>query len=181
MTAHTSTEALLKFKRQLCYVDVGKISPNPNNPREPISRREIADIRESIRTMGGVLVPIVVYQEGDKFVLLDGERRWRACKELSKENREKYGRIPANVIEKPPTPVQNLQTMFNIHQKRKEWSTSAKAMAIGNLIELKGKLSVAELSKLTGLSEVTVNDALLLLKFPQDIQERCLNGDLNEF
>jgi len=181
MTPSTTTDALLKFKRRLRYVDVDKISPNPNNPREPISRQEIADIRESIRTMGGVLVPIVVYQDGDNFVLLDGERRWRACKELSREDREKYGLIPANIIEKPPTTVQNLQTMFNIHQKRKEWSTSAKAMAIGNLIKLKGKLSVAELSKLTGLSEVTVNDALLLLKFPQDVQDRCLNGDLNEF
>jgi len=181
VTLDANEEILLKFKRRLDYVDLDKITPNPNNPREPISRGEIADLRESIRVMGGVLVPIVVYKEGDHYVLLEGERRWRACKELSKENRMKYGQIPANIIEKPPTPVQNLQTMFNIHQKRKEWSTSAKAMAVGKLVELKGKLSVSELSKLTGLSEVTVNDALILLKYPKDVQDRCLNGDLNEF
>jgi ParB/RepB/Spo0J family partition protein len=181
MASNADTVTLLKFRRKLDYIDVDKISPNENNPREPIARKEISDIRESIRAMGGVLVPIVVYREGERYVLLDGERRWRACEELSKEDPEKYGKIPANIIEKPPTPVQNLQTMFNIHQKRKEWSTSAKAEAIGKLLQLRGSLSVGELSKLTGLDNVSVNDALILLRFPADIRKRCLDGELDEF
>jgi ParB/RepB/Spo0J family partition protein len=181
MASSTNAGILIKFKRKLAYIDVDKISPNPNNPREPIARKEIADIRESIRLMGGVLVPIVVYQEGERYILLDGERRWRACLELSKEDYEKYGKIPANIIEKPPTPIQNLQTMFNIHQKRREWSTAAKAEAIGKLLQLRGSLSVGELSKLTGLDNVSVNDALILLRFPDEIRKRCLDGELDEF
>jgi len=181
MTSDEEKGTLLKFKRRLDYVDVDEISPNPSNPREPISKHEIADIKESIRTMGGVLVPIVVYRDGDRYVLLDGERRWRACKELSGEDSDRFKKIPANIIEKPPTPVQNLETMFNIHQKRKEWSTAAIAEAIGELIKLKGSLSVAELKKLTGLNDVSVTDALILLRFPGDIQKRCLNGELDEF
>lgn len=181
MASNPSVATLLKFRRRLENIDVDKIFPNENNPREMIARKEIADIRESIRTMGGVLVPIVVYREGEKYVLLDGERRWRACLELAKEDPEKYGKIPANIIEKPPTPIQNLQTMFNIHQKRKEWSTAAKAEAIGKLLQLKGSLNVGELSKLTGLDNVSVNDALILLRFPDEIRKRCLDGELDEF
>lgn len=170
----------LKYRRRLDYIDVDTISANEKNPREPISKKEVADILESIKTMGGVLVPIVVYKEGDKYILLDGERRWRACKKLSKEY-PKYRMIPANIIAKPPTDLENLQTMFNIHQKRKEWSTSAKAEAVGRLLELKGDLSVGEIEQLTGLDNVSVNDSLLLLNFPKDVREKCLSGELDEF
>lgn len=171
----------IKFTGKLDYIDVDKIVANLSNPREPISKEEITDIKESIHMLGGVLVPIVVYQEGDHFVLLDGERRWRACKELAKVN-PNYKKVPANIIEKPLTEIQNIQTMFNIHQKRKEWSTSAKAVAVGKLQSLrKRQLSVQEICKLTGLKEVAVTDALLLLRFPQDVRDRCLNGDLDEF
>lgn len=174
------TQTILKFKPRLDYIDVDEIVPNPSNPREPISRKEVADILGSIRTMGGVLVPIVVFKESGKYVLLDGERRWRACKELAKRT-PKYKMIPANIIEKPLTPIQNLQTMFNIHQKRKEWSTAAKAKAIGELLKLKGELSVSDLVELTGIDNTSVNDALLLLRFSAKVRKRCLDGDLNEF
>jgi ParB/RepB/Spo0J family partition protein len=174
------TRPLLKFRRRLDYIDVDRILPNVHNPREPITRREVTDILESIKNMGGVLVPIVVYKEGENYVLLDGERRWRACKKLSRQD-PSFKKIPANIIGKPLTPLQNLQTMFNIHQKRKEWSTAAKAEAIGKLLELKGDLSVGELVELTGLDDTTVSDALLLQKFPKKVRMRCLNGDLNEF
>lgn len=170
----------LKFKRRLDYIDVDNIFPNENNPRDAIAKKEVADILESIRTMGGVLVPIVVFKERGRYILLDGERRWRACKKLSKQD-PKYRTIPANIIEKPLSDIENLQTMFNIHQKRKEWSTAAKAEAIGKLLEIRGDLSVGELERLTGLDNVSVNDSLLLLRFPDDVRQKCLNGELNEF
>jgi len=170
----------LKFKRRLDYIDVDNIFPNENNPRDAIAKKEVADILESIRTMGGVLVPIVVFKERGRYILLDGERRWRACKKLSKQD-PKYRTIPANIIEKPLSDIENLQTMFNIHQKRKEWSTAAKAEAIGKLLEIRGDLSVGELERLTGLDNVSVNDSLLLLRFSDDVRQKCLNGELNEF
>jgi len=170
----------LKFKRRLAYIDVDEIFPNKNNPRDSIAKEEVADILESIRTMGGVLVPIVVFKERDRYILLDGERRWRASKKLSKQD-TRYKTIPANIIEKPLSDIENLQTMFNIHQKRKEWSTAAKAEAIGKLLEIRGDLTVGELERLTGLDNVSVNDSLLLLRFPDDVRQRCLNGELDEF
>jgi ParB/RepB/Spo0J family partition protein len=171
----------LQFERELEYIDVNDIDPNPNNPREKYSRKEVADLRESIRTTGGVLVPIVVYKEGNRFVLIEGERRWRACKQLSKKDPQKFLKIPANVIQKPLTPIENLQTMFNIHQMRKEWSTAAKAEAVGNILKLKGKLNVSQLIELTGLNRTSVNDALLFLRFSKQIRKRCLDGELDEF
>lgn len=182
MSERTSTLSALKFKRSLAKIDVNLIVPNEKNPREPISKTEVNDIRESIRNMHGVLVPIVVFQrkKDQKYVLLDGERRWRACRELAKEDKY-YQLIPANIIEEPLSDVENLQTMFNIHQKRKEWSTAAIAEAIGRLISLKGNLTTSQLMGITGLESAEVSDALLLLKFPEKVRQRCLNGELNEF
>jgi ParB family chromosome partitioning protein len=182
MSEKTSTSTTLKFRRTLARIDVDEIVPNDKNPREPISKTEVNDIRESIRNMRGVLVPIVVYRrkEDGKYVLLDGERRWRACKDLAKKD-EFYRHIPANIIEEPLSDIQNLQTMFNIHQKRKDWSTAAIAEAIGRLLELKGDLNVGQLMELTGLENAEVSDALLLLKFPPDVRKRCLEGELDEF
>jgi len=109
------------------YIDVNDIEPNPNNPREKISRSEIADLVYSIRSVGGVLVPIVVYydEKRKKYRLLDGERRWRASKELAKQD-ERFKKIPANIINKPLKGTEHLEVMINIHYKRKQWSTAAR-------------------------------------------------------
>lgn len=172
---------VLRFKKRLQFISVNDIESNPRNPRELIGRKEVADIRESIKTMGGVLVPVVVYEERGKFILLDGERRWRASKELARVDPEKYGHIPANIIEKPLSPIENLETMFNIHQKRKEWSTAANAAAVNEILKLKGDMSVRELMQVTCLPRVEINDALLFRKFPAQILKRCLDGKLDEF
>ncbi len=175
------SKPILKFKPTLKQIHVDHINVNPDNPREPISKREVSDIRESIRAIGGVLVPLVVYEESpNEYILLDGERRWRACKQLSRDDpRFKY--LPANVIEEPLEPFDNLQTMFNIHLQRKDWSTAATAQAIGELRRLRKDLTVTELSQKTGLHPTRVKDALLFLEFPSRLREKCLEGELNEY
>ena len=71
-------------------IDVADIVPNKYNPREEKAFKNLDDIISSIEDMGGILVPILVYEKGpNKYIILDGERRWRASKYLSKKD-EKY-------------------------------------------------------------------------------------------
>ena len=138
---------------------------------------------ESIKAVGGILVPIVVYQESSHhYVLLDGERRWRATKALMKDD-ARFSKVPANIIAKPPGEFDNLKTMFNIHYKRKNWTTAALSEALGKLQKL-GKadlITTHEVSRLTGLTPVAVDEARLFLRMPQDIRQQCLEGKLNEY
>src|SRR5262245_61508066 len=88
-------------------IPIDRIDRNPDNPRIVFRPGELEDLLESIRVYG-VQVPISVYREGRRYVLIDGERRWRCSLKLNKKT------IPALVQEKP-TPLQNLLLMFNIH------------------------------------------------------------------
>jgi ParB/RepB/Spo0J family partition protein len=129
-------------------INVDDIVPNLYNPREKISRREVTEIRDSIKEMGGILVPLVVFEKNGKFVLLDGERRWRAAKELSKYD-PKYKEVPANIVSGPLSKNDNIRTMFNIHMERQQWSTSAIAETIGVLFQLNPDMTTKELANIT--------------------------------
>ena len=168
--------------RKVENIEVVKIRPNSMNPRDSVARKEVEDLMESIRAVGGVLVPVVVYSEDSHYVLLDGERRWRAASALAKED-PKFAKIPANIIAKPAGDFENLKTMFNIHYKRRGWTTSALAVALGRLERL-GKTGVMPtnvVSRLTGLTPVAVDEARLFLRMPTEIRARCLRGDLKEY
>lgn len=170
---------LLKFI-ELQTIDVKDIMPNPYNPRENISRREVSDIRDSIKEMGGILVPLVVFERNGKFVLLDGERRWRAAKELARYD-SKYQKVPANVIREPLSKNDNLRTMFNIHMERRQWSTAAIAKAIGTLFKLNPDMTTRELSDKTHAPISAIREARKFLKMPAELRQRCLEGDLDEY
>lgn len=67
------------------------ITPNPRQPREVFDDDALAELVSSIREVG-LLQPVVVRQAGaERFELIMGERRWRACREAGLE------RIPAIV------------------------------------------------------------------------------------
>lgn len=180
----------LKFKRQLRMIPVKDIGRNRNNPREEPSRLEVGDIRQSLESMGEILVPLVVYSNPNrrrksdpKFILLDGERRWKAASELSKTN-PKFSKVPANIISSPLTKYDNLRTMFNIHLKRREWSTSAVAEALEETFRAKPSLRNSPIETIayeTALSPSAVREALLFLRMPQEDRERALRGELDEY
>ena len=58
-------------------IDVNLIDPNPEQPRVDFDPDELAGLAQSIAEVG-VINPVVVYPEGERYVLVDGERRWRA-------------------------------------------------------------------------------------------------------
>jgi len=186
----TAPRAPIRFKRKLRMIPVKDIGPNPRNPREKPSRTEVSDIRQSLESVGEILVPLVVYENPDRrsdkdpeFILLDGERRWRAASELAQKNK-KFAKVPANIISGPLSEYDNLRTMFNIHMKREEWSTAAVAEALNKIFRRRPtlkKASVKIVSYETGLGDTEVREAKQFLLMPQEDRERALSGDLDEY
>ena len=56
-----------------------KIYPNPNQPRKNFEQGALQELADSIK-MHGLIQPIVVNQQDDGYMIIAGERRWRACK-----------------------------------------------------------------------------------------------------
>jgi len=145
-------------------IPVDKIDRNPENPRIHFRQQELDELAESIRRHG-VQVPISVYREGQRYVLIDGERRWRCSLKLNRSS------IPAIVQEKPD-PLTNLVLMFNIHALREQWDLLTIAIKLPRVIKLysheKGtEPNERELSQETGLSRGTIRRCRLLMNLPE--------------
>lgn len=143
-----------------------KIRANPDNPRLVFREDEMQQLMDSIKEVG-IRVPVSLYEDGSKFVLLDGERRWRCAKRLNLEV------IPA-IVQPKPSRLENILMMFNIHNVRVDWDPmpmALKLQLVKELLEREGKDAGAKaLSAVTGVRLSSVRRALELLDLPQKYQ-----------
>lgn len=167
----TPTSAESESRKQIS-VSPDSIRPNPSNPRQFFKPETIEQLARSIQEVG-VLVPITVFRgsEDGVFVLLDGERRWRAAKLIN------YPEIPAWVVDEPDD-VNNTVLMFNIHMLREEWPQIAAAWALKDLMERSSIDDNDELSRLTGLSSTQVRYMKTVLAFPEEWQNKIARQEL---
>lgn len=139
------------------------IHPNPDNPRLIFREAEMNLLLDSISRVG-IKVPLSVYEDGARYILIDGERRWRCAKKLNLHS------IPALTQPKPDR-LENILMMFNIHNVRLDWDLMPMALKLGEVRQMltdQGQQSgVKELSAITGVSVPTVRRALELLELPQ--------------
>lgn len=152
-----ATEAVLQ------QIPVGRIDRNEHNPRLYFRPRELEELLESIRRYG-IQVPISVYRSGSRFVLIDGERRWRCASKLNMKA------VPA-LVQKAPSPLENMLLMFNIHALREQWDLLTIALKLKDVIsllekEIRHPPTEKELADYTGLSRGVVRRCRFLLGLP---------------
>lgn len=147
-----------------------KIRSNPDNPRLIFREDEMRVLMDSIREVG-IKVPVSLYEDGQRFVLIDGERRWRSAKRLN------LPIIPA-IVQPKPTKLENLLMMFNIHNVRVDWDPmpmALKLQEVRKLLEREGQpTNPKTLSAVTGVPLASVRRALDLLDLPQKYQRLLL-------
>lgn len=157
-------------RSNLIDIPTSNIKPNPENPRLIFREIELQKLLESIREVG-VKVPIAVYEDRGKYVLLDGERRWRCTLKLNLKT------IPA-LVQPKPSRLENLLMMFNIHNVRVQWDLLPMALKlrdIRDMLEKEGKSTdFSHLAGITGLSIATVKRAFELLELPKKYQDMLL-------
>ena len=146
---------------QVMKIDTRSVESNRDNPRLLFDKQDLETLQKSIK-LRGIMVPLIVYQKGDKYVLLDGERRLKCAKKLE------MLQVPANVIAKPSR-TENIIRMFNIHNVRKGWELVPTAYALDHLarlLEKEGKKTTnQELSKLTGMQPIRVTECKRIMKY----------------
>lgn len=161
---------------ELEQIRTERIDRNTDNPRLVFRPGELEELLESIR-VHGVQVPISVYKEGRRYVLIDGERRWRCSLKLNKPT------IPALVQPKPDA-LRNLLLMFNIHSLREQWDLLTIALKLPTVIELlEGSMgrrpTEKEISLQTGLNRSVIRRSRLLMELPEKYRNMILQ-ELNK-
>lgn len=146
------------------------IRKNRDNPRLIFHEDEMKALLDSIREQS-IRVPLSVYQDRGKFVLIDGERRWRCAKKLNLRS------VPAIVLPRP-TKLENLLMMFNIHNVRVDWDLMPMADKLGEVRKLATKNNnvpnAKQLAAITGVRLPTVKRALELLDLPTKYKDMLL-------
>lgn len=160
-------------KAYLTDLAIGDIEANESNPRLDFPKNELDRLAESI-DHEGILVPVVVYARGDKFVLVDGERRFRCARDLGLET------VPALVTAERSQHDVLLQ-MFNIHLIREPWKDVPTAIALGKLADSIEKdegeePSDSRLAEITGLSVERVRQLRYVITLPAEWQGYIRTG-----
>jgi ParB family transcriptional regulator, chromosome partitioning protein len=157
---------------ELRSIPTEEIKPNPRNPRQTFNPRTIERLAASMEEIG-LQVPITVYQppQAKYFVLLDGERRFRAARSIN------WKAIPALVVAEPSS-NENAVRMFNIHMLREEWEEIETAWALEQIIAETGLASDRDLQRVTGLSIDRIRNMRRVLSYPREVQEKVAAGEL---
>ena len=151
----------------LLLLDIDRIQPSPHQPRSDFSGLEglVDSIREN-----GIVQPVVVRQEGDRFELIAGERRWRAAQMAG------VSRIPAVIRKVASEKVLELALVENI--QRKDLNPIEEAKAYEVLLD-QMKLSQGDVAKRVGRDRSSISNSLRLLKLPDIIQKGLQAGELS--
>ena len=153
----------------LHQIPVDRIRTNPDQPRTRFDDESLEELAASLKEVG-VLQPIVVTGGGDEYVLIAGERRWRAAK------RAGLSVIPAVVRE-----ISGRSTLVEAlveNVQRQDLTPLEEAHAYRQLLENYG-MTQEEVATRVGKSRPAISNTLRLLQLPEEIQEMVDSGDLS--
>lgn len=150
-------------------IAVSAVEPSPYQARREISPDQLNELAESIRSEG-LLQPIVVRKQGDKFQLIAGERRWRAFQLL------KIKTIPARVVEASNASSAALGLIENL--QREGLNPIEEAYGYASLIR-DFDLTQESAAERVGRGRATVANALRLLSLDGELQGYLAKGLLS--
>ena len=152
------------------YVSPGEVHQDPHNPRRDGETPD-PELEASIKSLG-VLQPVLVREDPvGGFVLIAGERRWRAAVKV------KVKAIPI-IVKADATPEDILAMQVDENMLRRAMNPMDEARALLRLKEHLGS-SQRTVAGITGLSQVTVSRMLRLTKLPVAIQRKVEAGEMS--
>jgi ParB family chromosome partitioning protein len=150
-------------------VSVDEISPNPAQPRSRFDDETLEELAASLKEVG-VLQPIVVTRGESGYVLIAGERRWRAAR------RAGLRVIPA--VLRGSVGDSTLVEALVENVQRQDLTPLEEAHAYQQLLENYG-MNQEQVASRVGKSRPTISNTLRLLQLPDDVQEMVDGGELS--
>lgn len=150
-------------------IEVARIKPNPQQPRMQFDEAALDELAESIRQRG-VLQPILLRPVGEDYMIIAGERRWRAAQ------RARLHGIPAIVREIDESTTAELALIENI--QREDLNPLEEAEGYRQLIARHGHTQ-DDVGRIVHKSRSHVANLLRLLDLPEFVRQSLLKGDIS--
>ena len=159
----TGAEALVG---NIMEVPIEDIVPNPDQPRTHFDEKALQELSESIKVLG-IIQPITVRKEGQKYKIISGERRYRASKLAGLKTIPAYIRLVNDQELLEMALVENIQ--------REDLDPIEVALTYQRLLEEIG-LTQDSLSQRVGKERSTITNSLRLLRLSPDVQQAVREG-----
>ena len=151
-------------------VDISLIRPNPNQPRKNFDEEALNELADSIRKHGMIMPIVVTAQPGGTYMIIAGERRYRAAKIAG------LRKVPVVVREYSDREIKEISLIENL--QREDLNPIEAASAMKKLME-EYHLTQEDLAERIGKSRPAITNTLRLLSLPEEIVELVRTGKLS--
>ena len=151
---------------QMAEIAISAIIPNPTQPRTQFDDEALQELASSIRQLG-VIQPITVKKQGEQYIIISGERRWRASQIVGLET------LPAYIREADDENLHAMALVENI--QRQDLNAIEIALCMQRLIDECG-LTQEAMAEKVGKKRSTVSNYMRLLNLPNEVQLALKEG-----
>lgn len=146
------------------------IDPDRSQPRQYFDEEALEELTASIR-IHGVIQPLLVQKKGNRYVIVAGERRWRAAKEAGLK------KVP--VVVKSFTKESGLEVSLIENLQREDLNPLEEAKAYKRLAD-EFSMKQDEIASKVGKSRAAVTNTMRLLNLDDEVQSYIAAGELSE-
>ena len=150
-------------------IDISSIYANPNQPRKVFDETALKELADSI-AKHGVIMPIIVNKSGDRFMIIAGERRFRASKLAG------LTKVPVIVKNYNERQIKEISLIENL--QREDLNPIEAATAMRSLMDDYG-LTQEDLADRIGKSRPAIANTLRLLTLSPEVIKLVANGTLS--
>ncbi len=147
-------------------ININEIEPNKDQPRKNFDEDTIQELADSIKQYG-IIQPLILQKRDDYYVIVAGERRWRAAKVAGLK------KIPAIIKDYSPQEIMEIALIENL--QREDLNPIEEAIAFQNLIK-EFNLKQDEVAERVSKSRVAVTNSMRLLKLDLRVQQMLIDG-----
>lgn len=165
----TSVDQYIKAQGDVYEIEPNKIFANPNQPRKTFDKASLDELAESIR-VHGLIQPIIVNKERNGYMIIAGERRWRACKQTGLKI------IPAIVKNYSPKQIAEISIIENL--QREDLNPMEIAKGINKLMS-EHQITQEAVADRLGKSRSAVSNYLRLLTLYPEVIELIEKGKIS--
>jgi len=147
-------------------ININEIEPNKEQPRKYFDEDAIQELADSIKQFG-MIQPLIVQKKGKYYVIIAGERRWRAARMAGLKE------VPAIIKDYSPQEIMEIALIENL--QREDLNPIEEAMAFQNLIK-EFNMKQDEIAERVSKSRVAVTNSMRLLKLNNKVQQMIVDG-----